>query len=78
MSRYTQYPLLDHQFDGFNVNREFTVQMLAFSMITSSYFASTAQELGAAARNLPPVITAIRANTSYGHVRGSLHVKIIF
>jgi hypothetical protein len=61
-----EYPILAHQFDGWNVNREFTVQMLGFSMVTSAYFASTTAELGAAAANLPPVIMAVRVNTTYG------------
>ena len=41
--------------------------MLGFSMVTSAYFASTTVELGAAAANLPPVITAVRVNITYGH-----------
>ena len=35
-------------------------------MVTASYFASTAEELGSAAANLPPVVTAVRVNASYG------------
>ena len=67
---YATYPILAHQFDGFNVNREFTVQMLAFSMVTSSYFASTPAQMTTwgAEQNLAPVITAVHTNTTYGHV----------
>lgn len=45
-------------------------------MITSSYFASTAEELGSATANLPPVITAVRVNTTYGHCPLSVQYEI--
>lgn len=56
---FEQYPVLAHQFDGFNVNTEFTVSMIAFSMLTSSFFASTATQLGPAVANYAPVSTLL-------------------
>eukprot|EP01046_Picozoa_sp_COSAG06_P033750 COSAG06_NODE_3471_length_5297_cov_2.636591_1_plen_1225_part_10 len=71
-----EYPILGHQFDGWNVNREFTVQMLGFSMVTASYFASTALQLGSATANLPPVVTSVRVNATYGRCPYTVQYEI--